>query len=131
MLTSSGQTIENAHLKGTETSGLTFSLDNHTLVSRGGDDTVKTWDTRAFKKPLSVAESLSSLNPETNVIFSPDEKYILTGTAGSKAGIVPGKNDDAQGKPGGKIVVMDRQDLKKVKEIGAFGIAHIHQRLNM
>ena len=35
------QTIENAHTKGTETSGLTFSLDNHTLVSRGGDDTVK------------------------------------------------------------------------------------------
>lgn len=33
--------IENAHTKGTTTSGLTFSLDNHTLVSRGGDDTVK------------------------------------------------------------------------------------------
>lgn len=32
---------ENAHEKGTETSGLTFSLDNRTLVSRGGDNTVK------------------------------------------------------------------------------------------
>lgn len=34
-------TCEAAHAKGTETSGLAFSIDGRTLVSRGGDDTVK------------------------------------------------------------------------------------------
>ena len=35
------KSVEGAHEKGTTTSGLTFSLDNHTLVSRGCDGTVK------------------------------------------------------------------------------------------
>lgn len=34
-------TCENAHAKGTETSGLAFSIDGKTLASRGGDGTVK------------------------------------------------------------------------------------------
>jgi WD40 repeat protein len=34
-------TLENAHAVGTETSSAVFSMDNHTLVTRGGDDTVK------------------------------------------------------------------------------------------
>ncbi|KAK9900003.1 WD40 repeat-like protein [Cystobasidium minutum MCA 4210] len=96
---------ENAHTKGTETSGITYSLDGRTIVTRGGDDTVKVWDARAFKKPVSVASNLTSLNPETNVIFSPDEKHILTGTA-----------VDTKGKPGGRIVVMERDTLQIVKE---------------
>lgn len=50
------------------------------------------------------------------MIFSPDEKYILTGTAGPKAGIVPGKEVDVRGKPGGRIVVMKREDLEIVRE---------------
>ncbi|CAD6581483.1 MAG: hypothetical protein CYPHOPRED_001586, partial [Cyphobasidiales sp. Tagirdzhanova-0007] len=110
-------TIENAHTKGTETSGLTFSLDNHTLVSRGGDDTVKLWDARSFKSPVSIASNLSSLNPETNVIYSPDERFILTGTAGPKAGVVPGKEVDVRGKRGGRIVVMKKENLEVVREL--------------
>ena len=34
-------TIENAHTKGTETGSVVFSHDCHTLLSRGGDGTVK------------------------------------------------------------------------------------------
>lgn len=34
-------TAANAHTKGTETSGITYSLDGRTIVTRGGDDTVK------------------------------------------------------------------------------------------
>lgn len=34
-------TLGNAHTNGTETSSAVFSMDNHTLVTRGGDDTVK------------------------------------------------------------------------------------------
>jgi WD40 repeat protein len=34
-------TIENAHVKGTETGSLVFSVDRQTVLTRGGDDTVK------------------------------------------------------------------------------------------
>lgn len=75
------------------------------------------WDTRSFKRPVSVQENLTSLNPETNIIFSPDERFILTGTAGPKAGIVPGKEVDVRGKPGGRIVVMKKDNLEIVREL--------------
>jgi len=34
-------TIENAHVKGTETGSVVFSVDRQTVLTRGGDDTVK------------------------------------------------------------------------------------------
>ena len=34
-------TIEGAHVKGSETGSLVFSVDGHTILTRGGDDTVK------------------------------------------------------------------------------------------
>ena len=34
-------TIENAHVKGTDTGSLVFSIDGRTVLTRGGDDTVK------------------------------------------------------------------------------------------
>jgi hypothetical protein len=41
LLTVKFQNIEDAHSVGTETSRIAFSNDNFTLVTRGGDDTVK------------------------------------------------------------------------------------------
>ncbi|TKS84471.1 WD repeat-containing protein 70 [Collichthys lucidus] len=43
-----------AHIPGSDTSSLAFSYDGMTLASRGGDDTVKMWDIRNFRKPLNV-----------------------------------------------------------------------------
>lgn len=37
------------------------------------------WDLRNAKKPVKTAYNLDIVNPEANVIFSPDEKLILTG----------------------------------------------------
>ncbi len=34
-------TIEGAHTKGTETGSVVFSVDGRTVLTRGGDDTVK------------------------------------------------------------------------------------------
>ena len=71
-----------AHAAGSETSCLTMAHDNHTLVSRGGelkiaitsshtqcllftfsegDDTLKVWDIRSFKRPVHVATGLQNL----------------------------------------------------------------------
>ncbi|CAI8054115.1 WD repeat-containing protein 70 [Geodia barretti] len=68
-----------AHTPGTETSCITMSHDNQTLVSRGGglkitihhrklrlflflkgDDTLKVWDIRSFKRPVNVATGLQN-----------------------------------------------------------------------
>lgn len=34
-------TVEGAHTKGTETGSMVFSVDGRTILTRGGDDTVK------------------------------------------------------------------------------------------
>ncbi|KAG2193182.1 hypothetical protein INT47_002874 [Mucor saturninus] len=97
--------IPDAHQKGTETSSLLFSRDNRTLVTRGGDDTVKLWDLRNAKKPVKTAYNLDIVNPEANVIFSPDEKLILTGTACPK------------GKGFGQLVMLNRETLEVQESI--------------
>ncbi|CEP18475.1 hypothetical protein [Parasitella parasitica] len=95
--------IADAHLKGSETSCILFSRDNNTMATRGGDDSVKLWDLRNAKKPVKTAYNLDIVNPEANIIFSPDEKLILAGTACPK------------GKGFGKLVFLDRETLE-VKE---------------
>ena len=37
-----------------------FSLDGFTLLSRGGDETLKLWDLRSFKAPVAAAEGLAN-----------------------------------------------------------------------
>ncbi|KAK4516370.1 uncharacterized protein ATC70_011341 [Mucor velutinosus] len=92
--------IADAHQKGSETSCILFSRDNRTMVTRGGDDSVKLWDLRNAKKPVKAAYNLDIVNPEANVIFSPDEKLILTGTACPK------------GKGHGQLVFLNRETLE-------------------
>lgn len=84
------------------------------------------WDTKSLKKPLFVAENLPSQNPETNLIFSPDEKFLLTGTAGAQAGVLAGSADEerareakASGKEGGKVVILRRDGLEVVRSLSA------------
>jgi len=114
--------IEGAHKKGTETGSIVFSADGRTVLTRGGDDTLKckaliwcaavgsfnyftVWDIRAFKKPLATREDLTTLYPNTNAIFSPDDKYVITGSG-------------AQSKGGsGKLVILKKEGLSVVKEL--------------
>lgn len=49
------------------------------MMARGINEIPKVWDIRSLKSPVKVAENLDNVNPETNVIFSPDERLILTG----------------------------------------------------
>ncbi|XP_009871726.1 PREDICTED: WD repeat-containing protein 70, partial [Apaloderma vittatum] len=94
-----------AHAPGTDTSCLTFSYDGTVLVSRGGDDTLKIWDIRQFKKPLNSAERLPSFFPMTDCCFSPDDKILVTGTSVKKGG------------GSGKLIFFYRQTFQKFYEI--------------
>ena len=74
--------IRDAHKKDTWTGGLDISRDGRTVVTRGGDDTIKLWDTRKFKTAISTVEhpSTSSQYPTSNIRFSPNSSSILTGS---------------------------------------------------
>jgi len=60
------------------------------------------WDLRSFKKPLSTRSGLGTLYPGTNAIFSPDDKYVISGAAATSKG---GK---------GKLMVLNKGDLSEV-----------------
>ncbi|OJT12578.1 WD repeat-containing protein 70 [Trametes pubescens] len=97
--------IEGAHAKGTETGSVVFSVDGRTVLTRGGDDTVKLWDLRSFKKPLVTRTGLATLYPQTNAIFSPDNKYVVTGAGASSKGAR------------GHLLFMQKDTLETVKDL--------------
>jgi len=74
--------IRDAHTKDTWTSGLDISADGRTVITRGGDDTIKLWDTRKFKTPVTVVShaSTSAHYPSSNICFSPNSSNIITGS---------------------------------------------------
>lgn len=49
-------TIEGAHTKGTETGSMVFSVDGRTVLTRGGDDTVKRKSLCSFVVKLLAAD---------------------------------------------------------------------------
>jgi 26S proteasome regulatory subunit T2 len=74
--------IRDAHTRDTWTSGLDISSDGRLVVTKGGDDTIKLWDTRKFKQPITtVAYPSSSFRyPTSNIVFSPTSANVLTGS---------------------------------------------------
>ncbi|KAF2747731.1 WD40 repeat-like protein [Sporormia fimetaria CBS 119925] len=74
--------IREAHVRDTWTGGLDISADGRLVVTRGGDDTIKLWDTRKFKTPVSQAShpSTSAQYPTSNIRFSPNSTSVITGS---------------------------------------------------
>ena len=75
--------IRDAHKKDTWTGGIDISADGRTVVTRGGDDLIKLWDTRKFKQAVSTVEhpSTSDQYANTDIRFSPNSSSIITGSA--------------------------------------------------
>lgn len=90
-----------AHTKGTSTSGICCSSDNFTLATRGRDDTIKLWDTRKVNSPLlSTLATYENTFEDTNIMFSPDGKYIVTGSS--------------SGTSSGYLNILDKSDLAPI-----------------
>ena len=75
--------VRDAHAPQTWTGGIDISADGRMVVTRGGDDMIKLWDTRKFTKPLvSVSHpSTSGHYPTSNIRYSPNSTSIITGSA--------------------------------------------------
>ena len=63
------------------------------------------WDARAFKKPIAVREGLTVSYPRTNAVFSPDDRYVVTGCGPAKTG-----------EPA-SLVFMKKENLEVVKRL--------------
>jgi WD repeat-containing protein 70 len=74
--------IRDAHQKDSWTSGIAISSDGRLVVTRGGDDTIKLWDTRKFKQAVTTVPhpSTSSRFPTSNIQFSPNSSSVITGS---------------------------------------------------
>lgn len=75
--------VKDAHKPDTWTGGLDISPDGRMVVTRGGDDTIKLWDTRKFKAPvLTYSHPSTSDNYSiSNIRYSPSGSSIITGSA--------------------------------------------------
>lgn len=99
-----GGSVLNAHEKETHTSCIAFLPSGNSMVTRGGDHTVKLWDIRKFKEPLCVRDQIENNYPETNITFSPNGEYILTGSSIAT-------------KDTGKLVILKTYNLEIVNEL--------------
>ncbi|KAG6837117.1 hypothetical protein H0H93_014423 [Arthromyces matolae] len=98
-------TMEGAHTKGTETGSVTFSVDGRTVLTRGGDDTAKLWDLRNHKQPVAIRSDLATLYPSTNAMFSPDDKYVITGAGATAKG------------GSGRLTILKKDTLELVRSL--------------
>ncbi|KAJ9134050.1 WD repeat domain-containing protein [Coniochaeta hoffmannii] len=75
--------VNKAFKPDTWTGGIDISCDGRMVVTRGGDDLIKLWDTRKFKEPLVTVDhpSTSDRYPMTNIKYSPTSTSIITGSA--------------------------------------------------
>ena len=90
------KTMRKAHEPGNEITGVSISPDGHTLASRSFDGTMKVWDLRKFTKPLATFGGLENFVSETDCVFSPNGRYIMTGTSTYNTG----RDDAAEGRSG-------------------------------
>lgn len=119
-VTTSSKIVRDAHPADMDITGLCFSKSGYMLLSRAMDGTMKLWDVRQFKSPVSVVEDLPNSQPQTTCSFSPDEKLALTGVS-------------QEGDNAGYLAVIDvslGDVVRQIKVVGSTVAAQWHGRLN-
>lgn len=139
------KTCRKAHVAGHEITGVSIGPDGHTLASRCFDGTMKVWDLRKFVSPLATFSGLDNFISETDCIFSPAGRYIMTGTsvytgskdraeagAAGRGGATPGygsvggelfklvgdqESAGSNGSGAGRLVFVDPSTLSIVREV--------------
>lgn len=96
-----------AHRPNATISSINFSKDGNTIVTRAMDHTLKVWDKRKIKDAVQVYSELFNNYEFTDAIFSPDDRYIVTGVSKDK--------QDSNSK--GSILFIDKQTLAVAKEV--------------
>ena len=96
--------INNGHVHGSTITGTKISMNKINVLTRSFDGTMKHWDLRNPVKPICIADSLPTFYEEQNCIYSPNEKYCITGIAKGKGGP-------------SAINVYDKQTFKLAEEI--------------
>lgn len=105
--------IKEAHKPDTWTGGIDISSDGRMVVTRGGDNLIKLWDTRKFKEPLVAVShpSTSDRFPMTNIKYSPNSTSIITGSASGHLHILNPGNLKPEHvtpiTPGAPLIVVD------------------------
>ncbi|KAK4418450.1 WD repeat-containing protein 70 [Sesamum alatum] len=97
--------VANGHTD--DITGLKFSSDGLTLLSRSFDGSLKVWDLRQMKEALHVFDDLPNHYAQTNIAFSPDEQLFLTGTSVER-----------ENTTGGLLCIYDRAKLELVSRVG-------------
>ncbi|KAI8844762.1 transcription factor [Chytridium lagenaria] len=115
------QSKEKAHIPGNIISSINISIDNHSVITRAFDDTLKLWDLRKFTDPVAIVEDLPNLYEETNAIFSPNDKLVVTGVSNRRS------------EKAGKLKFFHKADLSLVyeKDLGDSVVRTMwHSRIN-
>lgn len=72
-------TVEGAHMKGAETGSLVFSHDGHTLVSRGGDGTVKRECEPFYLQSICLAITREPMGTQVSMRGGAPGRYVGLG----------------------------------------------------
>ena len=94
---------KSAHESGTDVCSLIFSANSNSLFSRSRDSSVKSWDLRKFREPISLSSVPCSLQ-HSAVCLSPDERMLAVSVSGGSRG-------------DGAVVFLERDSLQEIERI--------------
>ncbi|PWY98887.1 WD40 repeat-like protein [Testicularia cyperi] len=108
--------VDSAHEPETITSSIAVHpAKDNVFASRGGDGTVKLWDARSFRAPVSTLAGLPSSSAHTELIFDPfDGETLLTCTSSDLSG--SGRSSNAK-------VLDDDDEAAKTSAVGGSVVA--------
>lgn len=102
-----------AHQNGCDIGSILFSIKNPTqFITRASDDTCKLFDLRNPSKAVVGITGLGTFYSDTNAVFSPDEKYVVTGISSRHKPENGGGSSEI-----GKLLVLNQTTFEPVHEL--------------